>query len=108
MELSANGSVTIVCNTETGYTYTAELTALEISFDGGETFATIPDGNWTATETSGDVGTIKFNFSISGYSIPGPATATLRFTAHITGVNGSDTYETTIYPTGSSGISIYT
>ena len=108
MELSANGSVTIVCNTETGYTYTAELTALEISFDGGETFATIPDGNWTATETSGDVGTIKFNFSISGYAIPGPATATLRFTAHITGVNGSDTYETTIYPTGSSGIAIYT
>lgn len=108
LELTANGRVVIAYNTETGFTYSAELTALEISLDDGATFQTVDGTYWGYSAASGDVGTLSYDFWIgSGYTLPVEASsARLRFTAHITGEHGSDSYDTTVYPAGTTSITI--
>ena len=101
-EFGATGQIMIAYNGDTGFEYTATVTAAEISFDGGG-YETIPAGNWEITGSDySDPGYIILNYRISGYptsSAGGPCT--VRFTVQISGVLGSDTYSTVLYPTAS-------
>ncbi|MBR2583072.1 MAG: procyclic acidic repetitive family protein [Oscillospiraceae bacterium] len=101
-EFSANGQIMIAYNAETGFEYTATVTALEISFDGGG-YETVPAANWEITGSDySDPGYISLDYRIHGYptsSAGGPCV--VRFTVQISGVLGSDTYSTTLYPTAS-------
>lgn len=101
-EFSANGQIMIAYNAETGFEYTATVTAVEISFDGGG-YETVPAANWEITGSDySDPGYISLEYRIHGYptsSAGGPCV--VRFTVQISGVLGSDTYSTTRYPTAS-------
>ena len=93
-QFNANGAVTVNYNTETGYTYSAEITQVEVSLGNG--FQTVPDTNWDQdTGVDNNSGTITVGYHIHGFAVDKTGatdSCTIRISVHVTGVLGSDTY----------------
>ncbi len=110
-EFSANGAISIRYNTDTEFDYTAQVTAVEISFNGGA-YAAIPAANWDILNyDDSDPGFISIDYRIHGYSVPGGmgGSCVVRFTVQISGSHGTETYSTTLNPeTPSTGVGIGT